>query len=122
MSKTCLWNFLLNLPTKSKWVSLCNISGHPVNLNSSLNFLTWVGYVIGSFSHFKGPTLKNIDKSNESKAFFNAIYLYNYSCWPNEAQNVNLQKLNLRIEHIAGLNANSFKNYSEPYMCGNYGK
>jgi prolyl 4-hydroxylase len=43
------------------------------------------------------------------------------NCWPNEAQNVNLQKLNLRIEHIAGLNANSFKNYSEPYMCGNYG-
>ena len=69
MSKTCLWNFLLNLPTKSKWVSLCNISGHHVNLNSSLNFLTWVGYVIGSFNHFKGPTLKNIDRSNESKAF-----------------------------------------------------
>ena len=75
---------------------------------------------LGSFCHFKGPTLKNIDKNNESKAF-NAMYLY-YSCWPNEAQNVNLQKLNLRIEHIAGLNANSFKNYSEPYMCGNYGK
>merc|ERR1711976_66773 len=43
------------------------------------------------------------------------------NCWPNEAQNINLQKLNRRIEHIAGLNANSFKNYSEPYMCGNYG-
>merc|ERR1712223_297310 len=43
------------------------------------------------------------------------------NCWPNEAQNINLQKLNTRIEHIAGLNANSFKNYSEPYMCGNYG-
>lgn len=75
---------------------------------------------IGSFSHFKGPTLKNIDRSNKSKDV-NAMYLY-YSCWPNEAQNVNLQKLNLRIEHIAGLNANSFKNFSEPYMCGNYGK
>jgi len=43
------------------------------------------------------------------------------NCWPNEEQNINLQKLNRRIEHVAGLNANSFKNYSEPYMCGNYG-
>ena len=43
------------------------------------------------------------------------------NCWPKEDQNVQLQKLNRRIEHIAALNANSFKNYSEPYMCGNYG-
>ena len=49
------------------------------------------------------------------------IFCYNFSCWPKENQNLQLQKLNRRIEHIAGLNANSFKNFSEPYMCGNYG-
>ena len=43
------------------------------------------------------------------------------SCWPDENQNEYLQKLNRRIEHISGLFANSFKKYSEPYMCGNYG-
>ena len=71
-----------------------------------------------------GLSEHNNSKLNKLLGFrniFNAMCLY-YSCWPNEAQNVNLQKLNLRIEHIAGLNANSFKNYSEPYMCGNYGK
>ena len=82
--------------------------------NPCISKSTW------EFLSFQRVNFKNIDRNNESK-YFNAMYLY-YSCWPNEAQNVNLQKLNLRIEHIAGLNANSFKNYSEPYMCGNYGK
>lgn len=43
------------------------------------------------------------------------------SCWPKENNNVFLEKLGRRIEHIAGLNANADKKYSEPYMCGNYG-
>lgn len=43
------------------------------------------------------------------------------NCWPKENQNEELQKLNRRLEHISGLHANSYKNYSEPYMCGNYG-
>ena len=55
-----------------------------------------------------------------NELIYNEGYFF-LSCWPNENQNPELQKLNRRIEHISGLHANSFKNYSEPYMCGNYG-
>ena len=29
--------------------------------------------------------------------------------------------MNRRIEHITGLQASAVKNFSEPFMCGNYG-
>jgi hypothetical protein len=38
------------------------------------------------------------------------------SCWPNENDNVFLEKLNRRIEHVTGLWAATNKNFSEPYM------
>lgn len=43
------------------------------------------------------------------------------NCWPNENDNLFLERLNRRIEHATGLWAATNKNFSEPYMCGNYG-
>ena len=38
------------------------------------------------------------------------------NCWPRESDNIYLEKMNRRIEHLTGLNANAFKNFSEPFM------
>jgi len=41
--------------------------------------------------------------------------------YPIESSHINFEKMNRRIEHITRLNADARKNYSEPFMCGNYG-
>ena len=38
------------------------------------------------------------------------------NCWPKENDNIYLEKMNRRIEHLTRLNANAYKNYSEPFM------
>ena len=38
------------------------------------------------------------------------------NCWPRESDNIYLEKMNRRIEHLTALNANAFKNFSEPFM------
>lgn len=41
--------------------------------------------------------------------------------WPTEAHNVVLEKFTRRVEHLMDIKANSFKNESDNFMCGNYG-
>lgn len=43
-------------------------------------------------------------------------YLIICSCWPDESEHIGLEKLNRRIEHLTGLNADSSKGYSEGFM------
>jgi len=43
------------------------------------------------------------------------------NAWPIETSNINFEKMNRRIEHITRLKSDASKNYSEPFMCGNYG-
>lgn len=72
-----------------------------------------------NITQFLGPMLDFPPGRMRSKSAQNDWTMKN--CWPNEGQNVYLQKLNQRIEHISGLRASSFENFSEPFMCGNYG-
>lgn len=50
------------------------------------------------------------------KTELHKVYILYFSCWPNEDDNIVLEKLNRRIEHATGLKAATNKNYSEPYM------
>ena len=44
------------------------------------------------------------------------IFIFTFSAWPIETSNINFEKMNRRIEHIARLKADASKNYSEPFM------
>ena len=44
-----------------------------------------------------------------------------HSAWPTEEHNEYLQKFTRRVEAITGLKANSAKEESDNFMCGNYG-
>ena len=41
------------------------------------------------------------------------------NCWPKESDNIYLDKMNRRIEHLTRLNANANKHFSEPFMVRN---
>ena len=43
------------------------------------------------------------------------------SAWPTEDNNIYLEKMTRRVEHITGLLASSKLKQSDNFMCGNYG-
>ena len=47
--------------------------------------------------------------------------IFYLSAWPTEVDNIYLEKMTRRVEHITGLLASSKLRESDNFMCGNYG-